>query len=92
MSQAQLRVTNLTMTFGGFNAVDGVSFDIDRGKVHSIIGPNGAGKTTLLNMLTGVYAPSGGTVQLDGRDITALAPHILAAHGLARTFQNLQIF
>ncbi len=92
MIQAQLRVTNLTMTFGGFNAVDGVSFDLARGKVHSIIGPNGAGKTTLLNMLTGVYAPSGGTVELDGRDVTGLAPHILAAHGLARTFQNLQIF
>lgn len=92
MSQAQLRVTNLTMTFGGFNAVDAVSFDICQGKVHSIIGPNGAGKTTLLNMLTGVYAPSGGTVELEGQDITGLAPHLLAARGLARTFQNLQIF
>lgn len=67
MSQAQLRVINLTMTFGGFNAVDAVSFDICQGKVHSIIGPNGAGKTTLLNMLTGVYAPSGGTVEQIGR-------------------------
>lgn len=92
MSQTQLRVTDLTMTFGGFNAVDAVSFELSRGKVHSIIGPNGAGKTTLLNMITGIYAPSGGTVSLEGEDITALAPHVLAARGLARTFQNLQIF
>jgi branched-chain amino acid transport system ATP-binding protein len=92
MSQTQLRVTNLTMTFGGFNAVDAVTFDLARGKVHSIIGPNGAGKTTLLNMLTGVYTPSVGKVELDGQDITGLAPHVLAACGLARTFQNLQIF
>jgi len=92
MNPTQLRVTELTMKFGGFNAVDAVSFDICKGKVHSIIGPNGAGKTTLLNMLTGVYAPSSGTVELDGEDITAMAPHNLAARGLARTFQNLQIF
>ncbi len=92
MSQAQLRVSALTKTFGGFNAVDNVSFDIAKGQVHSIIGPNGAGKTTLLNMLTGVYQPTRGTVELDGQDITGLAPHTLAARGLARTFQNLQIF
>ena len=92
MSQAQLRVSALTKTFGGFNAVDNVSFDIAKGQVHSIIGPNGAGKTTLLNMLTGVYQPTRGTVELDGQDITGLAPHTLAARGMARTFQNLQIF
>ena len=92
MSQTQLRVSALTKKFGGFNAVDDVSFDISRGKVHSIIGPNGAGKTTMLNMLTGVYEPSSGTVELDGQDITGLAPHVLAARGMARTFQNLQIF
>ena len=92
MSQVQLRVSALTKTFGGFNAVDNVSFDIAKGQVHSIIGPNGAGKTTLLNMLTGVYQPTRGTVELDGQDITGLAPHALAARGMARTFQNLQIF
>ena len=92
MSQTQLRVSAITKKFGGFNAVDDVSFDISRGKVHSIIGPNGAGKTTMLNMLTGVYEPSSGTVELDGQDITGLAPHVLAARGMARTFQNLQIF
>lgn len=92
MSQPQLRVSALTKTFGGFNAVDNVSFDIAKGQVHSIIGPNGAGKTTMLNMLTGVYQPTRGTVELDGQDITGLAPHTLAARGMARTFQNLQIF
>ncbi len=92
MSHVQLRVCSLTKTFGGFNAVEDVSFDISRGKVHSIIGPNGAGKTTLLNMLTGVYEPSSGMVEFEGNDITGLAPHALAARGMARTFQNLQIF
>jgi len=92
MSQIQLKVSALTKTFGGFNAVEDVSFDIAKGKVHSIIGPNGAGKTTMLNMLTGVYEPSRGTVELEGHDITGLAPHALAGRGMARTFQNLQIF
>ena len=92
MSQVQLRVSALTKTFGGFNAVENVSVEVSSGKVHSIIGPNGAGKTTMLNMLTGVYEPSRGTVELDGKDITALAPHVLAGHGMARTFQNLHIF
>ena len=92
MSQVQLKVSALTKTFGGFNAVEDVSFDIAKGKVHSIIGPNGAGKTTMLNMLTGVYEPSRGTVELEGQDITGLAPHALAGRGMARTFQNLQIF
>ena len=92
MSQVQLRVAALTKTFGGLNAVNDVSFDVATGSVHSIIGPNGAGKTTMLNMLTGVYEPSAGTVELDGQDITGLAPHRLAGRGMARTFQNLQIF
>lgn len=92
MSQVQLRVSALTKTFGGVNAVKDVSFDVCTGSVHSIIGPNGAGKTTMLNMLTGVYEPSAGTVELNGQDITGLAPHVLAGHGMARTFQNLQIF
>jgi branched-chain amino acid transport system ATP-binding protein len=73
-------------------AVDQVSFDLDAGKVNSIIGPNGAGKTTLLNLLTGIYAPSGGRVVFDGAEVTGLAPHQLAARGMARTFQNPQLF
>jgi branched-chain amino acid transport system ATP-binding protein len=92
MSAPQLSVTALSRSFGGVMAVDQVSFDLVAGKVNSIIGPNGAGKTTLLNLLTGVYAPTGGTVEFEGADVTGLAPHRLAARGMARTFQNLQLF
>src|SRR3990170_337043 len=92
MTAPQLCVTALSKAFGGVMAVDQVSFDLESGKVNSIIGPNGAGKTTLLNLLTGVYAPSAGNVTFEGADVTGLAPHMLAARGMARTFQNLQIF
>jgi branched-chain amino acid transport system ATP-binding protein len=92
MNRPLLSVTGLSRAFGGVMAVDQVRFDLDAGKVNSIIGPNGAGKTTLLNLLTGVYAPSTGRVTFDGADVTGLPPHRLAARGMARTFQNLQIF
>jgi branched-chain amino acid transport system ATP-binding protein len=92
MTAPQLRVTALSKAFGGVMAVDQVSFDLEAGKVTSIIGPNGAGKTTLLNVLTGVYLPSAGRVAFEGSEVTGLAPHQLAARGMARTFQNLQIF
>jgi len=92
MNAPQLGVTALSKTFGGVVAVDQVSFNLEAGKVTSIIGPNGAGKTTLLNVLTGVYLPSAGSVAFEGADVTGLAPHELAARGMARTFQNLQIF
>jgi branched-chain amino acid transport system ATP-binding protein len=87
-----LRTEALARDFGGVRAVDDVSFEVERGAVHSIIGPNGAGKTTLLNLLTGVYAPSGGRIRIDGRDLTGRAPHEFAAHGVARTFQTPQVF
>jgi len=92
MVTPQLRVTAVSKAFGGVLAVDQVSFDLAPGRVNSIIGPNGAGKTTLLNLLTGVYAPSAGSVEFDGAEVAGLAPHQLAALGMARTFQNLQIF
>jgi branched-chain amino acid transport system ATP-binding protein len=87
-----LRVEGLTKKFGGLNAVEDLSFDIEPGSVHSIIGPNGAGKTTLLNLLTGVYKPSAGRIVFEERDLTGRAPHEFASHGIARTFQNLQVF
>ena len=87
-----LAVHNVCKAFGGLHAIQGVSFDIPRGAVHSIIGPNGAGKTTLLNMLSGVDKPDSGQIRLDGRDLTGLATHRFAAAGIARTFQNLQVF
>ena len=87
-----LRVEGLGKKFGGLNAVEDLSFDIRPGAVYSIIGPNGAGKTTVLNLLTGVYRPSAGRVVFDGHDLTGRAPHEYARQGIARTFQNLQVF
>ena len=87
-----LQVTGLSIAFGGIKAVDGVSLSLYPGMIYSIIGPNGAGKTTLFNLISGIYRPSSGTVMLDGADVTALPPEVLAARGLSRSFQNLQIF
>ena len=87
-----LGVDNISKAFGGVHAIEDVSFDIRRGAVHSIIGPNGAGKTTLLNMLTGIYVPDSGQIRLAGRPLTGQATHRFAAAGIARTFQNLQLF
>ncbi|OGA34681.1 MAG: high-affinity branched-chain amino acid ABC transporter ATP-binding protein LivG [Betaproteobacteria bacterium RIFCSPLOWO2_12_FULL_64_23] len=87
-----LRVEALSKKFGGVNAVEDLSFDIPPGVVYSIIGPNGAGKTTLLNLLTGIYQPSAGRIVFGGHDLTGRAPYEYANHGIARTFQNLQVF
>jgi branched-chain amino acid transport system ATP-binding protein len=87
-----LSVHDIGITFGGVKAVDGVSFSVNEGEIFAIIGPNGAGKTTLFNIISGVYVPKRGRVSLRGEDVTALEPHLLARHGLSRTFQNLQIF
>lgn len=87
-----LRVDGLGKKFGGLNAVEDLSFNIPQGAVYSIIGPNGAGKTTLLNLLTGVYEPSAGRIAFEGHDLTGCAPYEYARQGIARTFQNLQVF
>ncbi|ABS66141.1 ABC transporter related [Xanthobacter versatilis] len=87
-----LEVRDMGISFGGLRAVDGVSFTVEAGQVFSIIGPNGAGKTTLFNLVTGIYRPSRGKVTLAGADMTGLAPHLLVRRGMARTFQNLQVF
>ena len=89
---ALIEATGLGIAFGGVKAVDGVSFKANAGEILAIIGPNGAGKTTLFNMISGVYLPGAGRVLLEGEDVTGLEPHLLAARGLSRTFQNLQIF
>ena len=88
---ALLEVVNLSKAFGGVKAVENVSFSVEKGLVYSVIGPNGAGKTTLFNLITGVYTPSEGEIRLDGQSIAGLEPHRLAALGMARTFQNLQV-
>jgi branched-chain amino acid transport system ATP-binding protein len=82
----------LRKEFGGLTAVDDVDFTIPRGAIVSLIGPNGAGKTTFFNMLTGVYKPTGGTVLLDGEDVTGKPPHAITQRGIGRTFQNIRLF
>ena len=86
-----LTVSNLTKTFGGINAVSGVSFEVTKGMVQAVIGPNGAGKTTLFNLITGVYKPSAGSIRFEGQEIGGYAPEKLAQRGISRTFQNLQV-
>lgn len=92
MSAPLLAVENLSIAFGGIKAVDGVSLAVEPGQIFSVIGPNGAGKTTLFNLISGVYRPTSGQVRLKGEDVTAMPPEQLAARGLSRSFQNLQIF
>ena len=80
------------MDFGGLRAVDGVSFQIEPGEVFTIIGPNGAGKTTIFNLVSRIYDPSEGRLVFDGEDITHVPPHEVARRGIARTFQNIELF
>lgn len=86
-----LEVRNLVKTFGGVHAMQDVSFSVRSGSVHSVIGPNGAGKTTLFNLISGVYAPTGGEILLDGKNVSGQSPDQLARQGMSRTFQNLQV-
>jgi ABC-type branched-subunit amino acid transport system ATPase component len=92
MSPPALEARGLTRRFGGLIATDDVSFTIQPGARQALIGPNGAGKTTLINLLTGVLAPSGGAVLLQGEDVTSLPAHGRVRRGLARTFQINQLF
>ncbi len=84
---AILAVDGLEKRFGGIVAVDGASFDIERGSITGLIGPNGAGKSTTFNCITGVYQPDGGRVQFNGKNITGNSPEKIATQGLVRTFQ-----
>ncbi len=87
-----LRVAGVRKAFGGVQAVDALSFDVARGGVTSIIGPNGAGKSTVFNLVTGLTVPDAGRVELDGRDLTGLAPETIARAGIARGFQTPRVF
>ncbi|MBK8048128.1 MAG: ABC transporter ATP-binding protein [Anaerolineales bacterium] len=87
-----LAVQNVSCSFGGLMAVDAVSFDVAEGEIFGLIGPNGAGKTTLFNIMTGLTPPSGGQIVFEGEDIARMAPHQIAARGVARTFQNIRLF
>tara|TARA_R110001583_G_scaffold162364_2_gene314561 strand:+ start:6973 stop:7734 length:762 start_codon:yes stop_codon:yes gene_type:complete len=87
-----LQATHLDKYFGGVAAVTDLSFEVQKGIIYSVIGPNGAGKTTLFNMLCGYYVPSGGSISFSGKSLDRLETHQIAALGISRTFQNLQVF
>lgn len=82
-----IAIDDVALHFGGIKAVDGATFDIERGSITGLIGPNGAGKTTLFNIIAGVFAPTTGRISLDDNDITGFRPHQLFQQGLLRTFQ-----
>jgi branched-chain amino acid transport system ATP-binding protein len=86
-----LSVERLSKSFGGVAAVSDVSFSVAKGSIHAVIGPNGAGKTTLFNLITGLVAPTSGSIRLRGEEVAGLPPESLARRGVARTFQNLQV-
>ena len=87
-----LSLHDLSVNFGGLRAVDGVSVSVEAGRVHGLIGPNGAGKTTIFNCVTGYYRPTSGIIRFADRDVTRLRPDQIARLGIARTFQNVQLF
>lgn len=89
---ALLEARNLALHFGGVRAVDGVSFDVHAGEVLALIGPNGAGKTSVLNLVTRVFDATAGEVRFEGRPLGALPRERIAGLGLARTFQNIELF
>jgi branched-chain amino acid transport system ATP-binding protein len=85
-------VRGLTVRFGGIVALDGVSFSVAEGEIIGLIGPNGAGKTTVFNTITRVYEPTSGSIEFNGVNILDLAPHNVIGRGIARTFQNVELF
>jgi branched-chain amino acid transport system ATP-binding protein len=89
---ALLQVAGISKRFGGLQALDSVGMRIERGQIYGLIGPNGAGKTTFFNVITGLIKPDSGSFELDGRPYQPAAVHLVAAAGIARTFQNIRLF
>lgn len=87
-----LSINNISMQFGGLQAIADLSFDIERGTIRGLIGPNGAGKTTLFNVISGIYTRSSGSIVFKGQDISHLSPHQTASLGIIRTFQSITLF
>jgi branched-chain amino acid transport system ATP-binding protein len=92
MTDEILSFADVHLNFAGVKAIDGVSFTVGRQELFAIIGPNGAGKTSIFNVLSGVYRPQSGRVVFDGVDLIGKRPHAIAALGMARTFQNVELF
>ena len=89
---ALLSIRNVTRRFGGIVAIDDVSLDVDQGQIVGLIGPNGAGKTTLFNVITRLYKPDSGELEFDGKSVLRTPPHRIVRRGIARTFQNVELF
>ena len=89
---ALLEIADVGISFGGLRAVDGVSLSVEAREIFAIIGPNGAGKTTLFNLISRIYEPTNGSIVFDGHDITRIPPHEVVRAGIARTFQNINLF
>lgn len=87
-----LEVNSVSLSFGGIKAIDGVSFRVEPGEVFTIVGPNGAGKSSLFNLISRFYPPASGSIVFDGHDLLACQPHEVVGLGLARTFQNIELF
>jgi branched-chain amino acid transport system ATP-binding protein len=87
-----LRVDKMSHDFGGLRAVNNFDLNVEPGQIRGLIGPNGAGKTTIFNLITGIYKPTEGDIYLESKRITGLEPHRIAHMGIARTFQNLQLW
>ncbi|MFC3614990.1 ABC transporter ATP-binding protein [Lutimaribacter marinistellae] len=87
-----LEIENVTLKFGGLTAVDNLSFSVEEGEVFAIVGPNGAGKSTVFNLISRFYDPYAGAIRFDGHDLLQVKPSGVAAYGVARTFQNIELF
>lgn len=92
MNETLLSAQGISVRFGGVLAVNNVSFDVRKGEVFTLIGPNGAGKTTVFNLISRIYNPTTGTITFEGKTLTDQPPHRIARLGIARTFQNIELF
>lgn len=89
---AYFSIENLSISFGGLKAVNDISFDVEQNEIFSIIGPNGSGKTTIFNLISGIYRPGNGAIFMQGENMVGKTPDRIARKGIARTFQNIELF
>ncbi|HET56932.1 MAG TPA: ABC transporter ATP-binding protein [Deltaproteobacteria bacterium] len=89
---AYFSIKNLSISFGGLKAVNNISFNVEKNEIFSIIGPNGSGKTTIFNLISGIYHPDAGAILMEGENLVGKSPDRVARKGIARTFQNIELF